>query len=122
MTIEVIARDSRGNAAITDFTIDLSTVMAHKGDKHGWNVLPFGPHRDIAPLHAMDHPMDRVLWHGVPALEADRVHAGHHGGDEPVPAGRAGFSDQLKSHGWHAVAAQRTALLDSLRQGVAGWR
>jgi hypothetical protein len=27
-----------------------------------------------------------------------------------------------RSTGWHAVAAQRTALLDSLRQGVAGWR
>ena len=65
--------------------------------------------------------MDHVLWHDAPALDADRAHASHHGGD-PAPAGRAGFSDQIKSHGWNAVAAQRMALLDSLRQGVAGWR
>jgi Putative Ig domain len=122
MTIEVIARDSKGNLAITDFTIDLSTVTAHRGDRHGWNLLPLGPHRDIGPLHAMNSPMDHVLWHGVPDLDADRVHAGHHGSDVAPPAGRAGFSDQIKAHGWNAVAAQRMALLDSLRQGVAGWR
>ena len=121
MTVEVVARDSKSNLAVIDFTIDLSTPTPHKGEKHGWNVLPLGPHREIAPLHAMDRPMDHVLWHGAPGLDADRVHAAHHGGD-PAPAGRAGFSDQIKSHGWHAVAAQRMALLDSLRQGVAGWR
>ena len=63
--------------------------------------------------------LDRVAWH-VPALDTDRVH-NDHGGDH-APAGRAGLSDQIKAHGRHAVAAQRTALLDSLRQGVAGWR
>jgi hypothetical protein len=138
ITIEVVARDSRGNLAVTDFTINLST---HKADKHGWNVLPgeqiidpwgnvrprrdfashsgVGPHRDIVAPHALDHSLDRVAWH-VPALDADRVHADHE--TDPAPAGRAGLSDQIKAHGWHAVAAQRTALLDSLRQGVAGWR
>jgi len=81
MTVEVVARDSKGNLAVTDFTIDLSTPTPHKGEKHGWNVLPLGPHREIAPLHAMDRPMDHVLWHGVPALDTDRVHvhATHHG-------------------------------------------
>jgi hypothetical protein len=73
------------------------------------------PHRDVAASHAQDH----VAWH-VPAFDADRVHADS--GVDHAPAGRTGFSDQIKSHGWHAVAAQRTALLDSLRQGVAGWR
>jgi hypothetical protein len=34
---------------------------------------------------------------------------------------RAGLTDRIKAHGWHAVAAQRTALLDSLWQDVAGW-
>ena len=65
--------------------------------------------------------MDHVLWHDAPAIDADHIHASHHGSD-PAPAGRAGFSDQIKAHGWNAVAAQRMALLDSLRQGVAGWR
>ena len=40
ITIEVLARDSKGNMSITEFTIDLSAPMPHKGDKHGWNVLP----------------------------------------------------------------------------------
>jgi large repetitive protein len=121
MTVEVVARDSKGNLAVTDFVIHFAPPTQHKADKHGWNVLPSNPHHDIAPLHAMNHPMDHVLWHGVPALDADRVHAISHGGDA-APAGRAGFSDQIRTHGWHAVTAQRMALLDSLRQGVAGWR
>jgi hypothetical protein len=110
ITIEVLARDSKGNVAITEFTIDLSTPTPHKGDKHGWNVLPnngaidsaSGPHRDIA------------LWHGAPAFDTDRVQTDH--ASDRAPMGRAGFSDQIKNHGWHAVAAQRMALLDSLQQ------
>jgi microcystin-dependent protein len=110
ITIEVLARDSKGNVAITEFTIDLSAPTPHKGDKHGWNVLPnngaidsaSGPHRDIA------------LWHGAPAFDADRVQPDH--ASDRAPIGRAGFSDQIKNHGWHAAAAQRMALLDSLQQ------
>ena len=110
ITIEVLARDSKGNMSITEFTIDLSAPMPHKGDKHGWNVLPksgavdsaSGPHRDIA------------LWHGAPAFNADRVQSDHT--NDRAPIGRAGFSDQIKNHGWHAAAAQRMALLDSLQQ------
>jgi hypothetical protein len=116
ITIEVVARDSHGNLAITEFTIDLSAQTQHKGEKHGWNVVPSGPHRDIA----LPPAMDRVLWHAAPALDADRVQADR--GPDLAPAGRAGFSDQIKAHGWHAATAQRMALLDSLRQGVAGWR
>jgi len=116
ITVEIVARDSRGNLAVTEFTIDLSTQTQHNTDKHGWNLLPPGPHRDLA----LPHAMDRVLWHAAPALDADRVHADR--GPDHAPAGRAGFSDQIKAHGWHAAAAQRTALLESLRQGVAGWR
>ena len=119
MTVEVIARDSKGNLAVTSFTIHFATPT-HKGDKHGWNLAPSGPHHDLAPLHAMNQPMDHVLWHAAPAFDADRVHASHHA--DVAPAGRAGFSDQIRNHGWHAVASQRMALLDSLRQGVAGWR
>jgi hypothetical protein len=120
ITIEVVARDSRGDLAITDFTIDLSTLRQHRselkshsGERHGWNVVP-GSHGELAPLHAMD----RVLWHDASAIDIGR---GHHGHDQ-APAGRAGLSDQIKGLGWHAAAADRMALLDSLRQGVAGWR
>ena len=141
MTVQVIARDSRGNVAVTDFTIHFATPTQHKADRHGWNVLPgekfvdpwgqvrqrgdftfhsgLVPHRDVAASHAPDRTLDHVAWH-VPAFDADRVHADS--AVDHAPAGRAGFSDQIKTHGWHAVAAQRTALLDSLRQGVAGWR
>jgi VCBS repeat-containing protein len=122
MTIEVVARDSKGNMAIIDFTLDLSVPAGRKVDKQGWNMLPggkaldpWGPnHRDVVLPAAGDH----VLAHGGPVFDLDRVRAHH----EAAPAGRAGFSDQLKSHGWHAVSAGRTALLESLRQGAAGWR
>jgi hypothetical protein len=132
ITIEVVARDSHGNLAITDFTIDLSTLKPHGNDKHGWNV-PRGDglvdplatnrrdrafaaesHGEFAPLHAMD----RVAWHQAAVVDFDR---GHHGRDL-APAGRAGLSDQIKGLGWHAASAERMALLESLRQGVAGWR
>jgi hypothetical protein len=139
ITIEVLARDSKGNLAITDFTIDLSALKPHNTDKHGWNVLPgdrtvdpwatdrrgrdhvidlaaLAAGRDVTPLHAMDH----VLWRDLSALDTDRAHGNH--GIDPVPAGRAGLSDQMKSLGWHAATAERMALLDSLRQGVSGWR
>jgi len=139
ITIEVLARDSKGNLAITDFTIDLSALKPHVREKHGWNVLPgdgtvdpfatnrrgrdhvidlaaLAAHRDVAPLHAMD----RVLWHNVAAFDTGRAHGNH--SHDPAPAGRAGLSDQIKGLGWHAASADRMALLESLRQGVAGWR
>jgi hypothetical protein len=137
VTIEVVARDSKGNLAVIDFTIDLPTKTLHKAERHGWNVLPgdkvldrwatnrgrdtvidlaIGADRDIAAQHAMD----RVQWHSVSAVDIDRDHDNQV--DDRAPAGRAGLSDQIKSHGWHAAVAERTALLESLRQGVAGWR
>jgi hypothetical protein len=141
ITIEVLA--SKGNLAITDFTVDLKPP---KGDRHGWNVLPGdgttdgtiaswatnrrgrdhviglapGAHRDVATLHAMD----RVLWHDAVAFETDPGHGDNRRdlGHDAAPAGRAGLSDQMKTLGWHAAKAEQMALLDSLRQGVAGWR
>jgi hypothetical protein len=145
ITIEVVARDSKGNLAITEFTIDISELKRHSGElkrhggeQHGWNLSPGdgfvdpfatnrrgrdhvtdlapGSHRELAPLHAMD----RVLWHDVATFDIGRVHGDH--GSDHTPAGRTGLSDQIKTLGWHAAAADRMALLESLRQGVAGWR
>jgi hypothetical protein len=39
-----------------------------------------------------------------------------------TPAGRAGLSDQFKTHGWRAASAERMALLESLRQVATSWR
>lgn len=50
------------------------------------------------------------------------MHAGierGHGPARPLPAGRAGLSQQLGAIGWKNLARQRQALIDSLRQ-VAG--
>jgi Putative Ig domain len=138
MTVEVIARDSRGNLAVTDFTIRFAT---HKADRHGWNLQPgdklidpwgqvrqrqnfalhsdLGSHRDIVAPHALDRALDHVAWH-VPAFDVDRVHI--EPGVDHAPAGRAGFSDQIKTHGWHAVSGDRMTLLESVRQVASSWR
>jgi hypothetical protein len=136
ITIEVIARDSRGNISIMDFTVDLSVKTLHKADKHGWNVLPGGldpwgqirPRRDLTSnsgddLHrefALPVTADHVLWHDGAAIDIDHARS-LHATDLP-PAGRAGLSDQFKTHGWRAASAERMALLESLRQVATSWR
>ena len=136
ITIEVIARDSRGNMSIMDFTIDLSVKTLHKADKHGWNVLPGGldpwgqirPRRDLASnsgdgLHrefALPVTADHVLWHDGTAIDIDHAQSLH--ATDLTPAGRAGLSDQFKTHGWRAASAERMALLESLRQVATSWR
>ena len=135
ITIEVIARDSHGNISIMDFTIDLTV---QKGDKHGSNELPGhrvldpwgqirpqrelalnagdGQHRNIALPVTADH----VLWHDGAAIDIDRARSLQ--ATDHTPVGRAGLSDQLKTHGWRAASAERTALLESLRQVATSWR
>jgi len=136
ITIEVIARDSRGNISIMDFTVDLSVKTLHKADKHGWNVLPGGldpwgqirPRRDLASnsgdgLHrefALPVTADHVLWHDGTAIDIDHARSLH--ATDLTPAGRAGLSDQFKTHGWRAASAERMALLESLRQVATSWR
>jgi hypothetical protein len=70
----------------------------------------------LSPLRAWDHRS----WQGLSVWPADRLGAG--GSVDDAPAGRAGFSDQIKGHGWHAATSARMALLESLRQGAASWR
>jgi large repetitive protein len=136
ITIEVIARDSHGNISIMDFTIDLTVKTLHKADKHGWNVLPGGldpwgqiqPRRDLAGnsgdgLHrdiALPVTADHVLWHDGAAIDIARARSLQ--ATDLTPAGRAGLSEQLKTHGWRAASAERMALLESLRQvATSSW-
>ena len=60
---------------------------------------------------------DEAPWHHAPAFNAERIIAGR--ADDAAPVGRAGFSDQIKTHGWNAAATERMALLESLKQGLA---
>ena len=118
ITIEVVARDSHGNISITDFVIDISVRTP---PKHSWNVLPghggfehWGMLRDTAvPLTG-----EPILWDGELATDIGRDGVIHVA--DPVPAGRAGFSEQLKVHGLHALNADRAALLKNLRH--VNWR
>jgi hypothetical protein len=113
ITIEVIARDSKGNMSITDFTIDLSVRTP---PKHGWNTVPghnafahWGMLQGATPVLSGEP----ISWHHGSAADIDRgglVHAAEH-----VPAGRVGFSEQLKVHGLHALNADRAALLKNLQ-------
>jgi hypothetical protein len=122
--IEVVSHDSKGNLAISRFTIDPSARRPHDNDRHGWNQPSNRRLSDIAlvtdfalsPLRAGDHRS----WQGLSVWPADRLGAG--GSVDDAPAGRAGFSDQIKGHGWHAATSARMALLESLRQGAASWR
>ena len=122
ITIEVLARDSHGNIAVTVFTIDL-----HNNGKHGWNMEPFGAgrHASLAPLspelaaiEAAVHDATRTTepfgLHGMPARHGDAISVGS---SEVAPAGRAGLSQQMAQIGWRSMAAQRNALLASLQQG-----
>ena len=59
-----------------------------------------------------------ILWDGELATDIGRDGVIHVA--DPVPAGRAGFSEQLKVHGLHALNADRAALLKNLRH--VNWR
>ncbi len=112
LTVEVIARDAKGDIAIIDFTINLKP---DKGTHHGWN-LP-RDFRNIAP--AIELPHNHALLaphHGLAAPH----HAATHGHDLGLGHGRAGLSQQLAAHGLHGMHADRMALLESLRHATAG--
>jgi VCBS repeat-containing protein len=124
ITVEVLARDSKGNVAVTTFTIDL---RAHPAGKQGWNIQPFGParHASLATLSPELAAIESAVRDATPSVEpfAARGMPVRHGeaisvgGREAVPAGRAGLTEQLASIGWRSMDAQRSALLASLQQG-----
>src|SRR5262249_14416795 len=126
ITIEVAAHGSKGNIAVTVFTIDLRSRTA---GRQGWNMdrpapglrhahhaaLPLSP--ELAAIEAavrdVTRPLEPFAPHGVAVGHGhDAISAG--AGDS-VPAGRAGLSEQLASIGWRAMAARRDALLASLQ-------
>jgi hypothetical protein len=128
LTVEVLARDSKGNIAVTVFTIDL---RPHYAGKQGWNIdrsaQPFGDARhaslpmmspELAAIDAAVRDVTRSVepfgLRGMPVRHGDSISVGS---GEVAPAGRAGLTEQLASIGWRSMAAQRNALLASLQQG-----
>jgi hypothetical protein len=125
ITVEVLARDSKGNIAVTVFTIDL---RAHTAGKQGWNIdwtRPFATERhaampmtspELAAIEAAvrdaTRPLEPFALHGMPVRHGDSISVG---AGEAAPAGRAGLTEQLASIGWRSMAAQRNALLASLQ-------
>jgi len=125
ITIEVTARDSKGNIAVSVFTIDL---RARSAGRQGWNIdrtaPPFGHDRhasipalspELAAIEAAVRDVTRALepfaMRDMPPRHGERISA------ETAPVGRAGLTEQLASIGWRSMAAQRNALLASLQQG-----
>ncbi len=122
--VEVLARDSRGDIAATIFTIDL---RPHAG-KQGWNMdrslQPFGFERHAVTSTSLHHlaaneavhdaarPFELIASHVSPIHHGD---AGSAAGNEAVPSGRAGLTEQMAAIGWRSMHAQRNALLASLR-------
>jgi trimeric autotransporter adhesin len=124
ITIEVLARDSKGNVAVTVFTIDL---QPQKAGQHGWNMRPFGVERhasletlspELAAIEAavrdVTRPVEPFAIHDLLVRHGEPISVGGH---ETAPVGRAGLTEQLASIGWRSMAAQRNALLASLQQG-----
>jgi VCBS repeat-containing protein len=120
ITIEVIARNAKGDISILDFTLDLTGKNPIKTGRHGWNLpngRTFDPWtlqragggalRDVAIPASWDRASDHVP-HG-------RGHDMDDPGAHQVPAGRAGLSAQLATLGSRGIDSGRTALLDSLR-------
>jgi hypothetical protein len=125
ITLEVTARDSKGNIAASVFTIDL---RAHTASRQGWNLdrntRPFGNEHhawlpmlspELAAIEAAVRDVTRSL---EPFAMRDMLpRHGERSSAEAVPAGRAGLTEQLASIGWRSMAAQRNALLASLQHG-----
>jgi VCBS repeat-containing protein len=126
ITVEVLARDSKGNIAVAVFTIDL---RSHVAGKQGWNIdrnaHPFGTERhaslpmtspELAAIEAAVHgaTVEPFALRGMPVRYGDAISVG---AGDAAPAGRPGLTEQLGSIGWRSMAAQRNALLASLQQG-----
>jgi hypothetical protein len=126
ITIQVQARDSSGNIAVTTFTIDLRPRPGKQGWNMDWHIRPVGGERHaglpmISPELAA---IEAAVRDAIRPAEPLSLRIGPHGrgeaiavsgGDVAAP-GRAGLTEQLASIGWRSMDAQRNALLASLQQ------
>ncbi len=118
LAIEIIARDSKGNISIIEFTINLKP-----DGKHAW-ISPLDG--SIAPW-AMEarHNLALIPGHDYHRATADqaaefaRPHASRGGAADGL-AGRAGLSAQLAGLGWRGMHAERMALLESVQGAASG--
>jgi VCBS repeat-containing protein len=126
ITVEVLARDSRGNVAATVFTIELRPRAGKQGWDTDWNVVPNGTRHaglpEVSPeLAAIEAAVrdatgtvEPFTIRGLSLRQGDAIMLGAR---EAPPAGRAGLSEQMAAIGWRAMNAQTNALLASLQQG-----
>ena len=125
--LEVVAQDSQARQAITVFTLDLATgnVVTREGRNlplpgmnerdHAHKASP-NRHAAVAVPADIEKLVERLAEHN--RVVQDSVAVGSHD-LSALPVGRAGLSEQLKNVGWRGMHAQRTALLDSVRQHAA---
>jgi hypothetical protein len=126
ITVEVLVQDSKGNVAVTTFTIDLRPHPGKQGWNTDWNRQRFGDLRygrqavaspELAAIEAAvrdaTRPFEPFASDELPVRHGDHVSSGF---AAPAPAGRAGLSAQMAAIGWRSMDTQRNALLASLRQ------
>jgi hypothetical protein len=113
VTVEVTGFDTKGNRVILIFSI--RPASGATGAPHGALSPGLDHWADRAPAIA-DLSLHRMgMATGWPGLIGDAQPAGH------TPDGRPGLSAQLGAFGSRGLAAERLALLASLRQQAA-WR
>ncbi|MDB5501692.1 MAG: hypothetical protein JWR89_1594, partial [Tardiphaga sp.] len=126
ITVEVLARDSKGNVAVTTFVIELRPAAG----KQGWDIdrMPAMRHAALPlsspELAAIEAAVRDVTGRDTADLLAPFAIRGLSArgdaivvGAADAPAGRAGLSEQMAGIGWRAMTAQTHALLASLQQG-----
>ncbi|MET0983431.1 MAG: hypothetical protein ABWY02_15105, partial [Telluria sp.] len=129
ITVEVVARDSKGNVAVTTFVIELRPRTGKQGWYMDWNMPGDARHvalpaasPELAAIEAAVRDATGREAAGIAEPFAIRGLVPAHrdaiviGAVETAP-GRAGLSEQMAGIGWRAMTAQTNALLASLQQG-----
>jgi VCBS repeat-containing protein len=127
IVVEVLARDSKGNVAVTTFVIELRPRAGKQGFDMDWSLPGDTRHASLSAgspeLAAIEAAVREATGRdvtaiiepfairGLPAPMGEPIIVG-----EAAP-GRAGLSEQMAGIGWRAMTAQTNALLASLQQG-----
>ena len=111
LTIQVTARDSRGNISVMTFTLDL------RPGKQSLNG--FAPEWSARSAERAAPALEREGWFKPVALASSAVALPEHGDERAAPSGRAALAEHLGRHGWRAIDGQRMALLHNLRNYAA---